>query len=152
MDRGLLYRLDLETSGLLLLTKDKELLKQAREGSFVKKKVYCALVEGDYDGPKKLSHTLTTTGKKIKADPKGKEAHLKIISSEYLLNNNMSLLEVELKEGLRHQIRVQLSLAGFPIVGDELYGGIPNNLFGLHCLRYETKKGAFEDKSFLEQI
>lgn len=152
MDRGLLYRLDLETSGLVLLTKNPKLIKAARAGELFKKKVYYALVEGDYDGPNKLSHTLSTTGKKIKADPKGREATLKIVSCEYLLHHNMSLLEVELKEGLRHQIRVQLALAGFPIVGDALYGGILNELFGLHCLRYELKKEIFEDKNFLERI
>ncbi len=152
MDRGLLYRLDYETSGLILLTKDESLLKEVRSGSFFRKKVYHALVEGEYRGPKELHHQLTTTGKVIKESDKGRDAHLKVLKSEYQLESNMSLLEVQLNEGLRHQIRVQLALSGYPIVGDVLYGGQASNLFGLHCFRYETEKGTFEDDSFLKKV
>lgn len=149
MDRGLLYRLDFETSGLILLAKDEELIKNARTGSLFKRKIYHVLVEGEYDGSTELRHQLSTSGKKIREDKEGKEVHLKILRSQYLMEDNMSLLEVELEEGARHQIRVQLSLSGFPIVGDTLYGGIPYETFGLHCYRYETDVGSFEDKSFI---
>ena len=37
----------------------------------------------------------------------------------------MSLVELELKTGRTHQIRVHLSHLGFPIVGDDMYGGRP---------------------------
>lgn len=36
-----------------------------------------------------------------------------------------SLVEVELKTGRTHQIRVHLSHRGFPLVGDDMYGGKP---------------------------
>jgi 23S rRNA pseudouridine1911/1915/1917 synthase len=152
MDRGLLYRLDYETSGLILLTKNESLLEKARLGTFFKKKIYHALVEGEYKGPRELHHHLSTSGKVVKEDAKGKEAHLKILQVEYQLESNMSLLEVELKEGLRHQIRVQLALTGYPIVGDELYGGQASNLFGLHCFRYEVEGAQFKDDSFLKKV
>lgn len=148
MDRGLLYRLDYETSGLILLAKDEKIVKAARSGELFKKKVYKVLVEGEYDGPKELTHSLSTSGKKVREDAKGKEAHLKILNCEYMMGENVSLLEVELEEGLRHQIRVQFSLTGFPILGDTLYGGIPHYTFGLHCYRYETSMGVFKDDSF----
>lgn len=146
MDRGLLYRLDYETSGLILLTSNSDILERAREGKLLKSKVYQVLVEGDYEGPKELVHKISTTGKKIKEDSAGKEVHLKVLKSEYLMGQNRTLLEVELKEGARHQIRVQLALAGYPIVGDELYGGIPSDVFGLHSFRYETTLGVFQEK------
>ena len=95
-----------------------------------------------------LSHKISTTGKKIREDSNGKEVYLKVLNKKYLMEDNMSLLEIELHEGARHQIRVQLSLSGYPIIGDTLYGGIPHDRFGLHCFRYETTLGTFQDLNF----
>jgi 23S rRNA pseudouridine1911/1915/1917 synthase len=51
--------------------------------------------------------------------------------------SDKSLLMIELKTGLRHQIRAQLSYLGFPILGDELYGGNKAERLYLHAWRYE---------------
>lgn len=137
-DRGLLYRLDHETSGLLMATTKESLYEGCRNGDvLVKKKTYFARVSGEYKGFNELSNRLSTSGKKIKEDSSGKEAHLKVIGMEYSKELNESLLKLEIREGLRHQIRIQLSLAGFPIVGDELYGGSQASYFGLFCYSYE---------------
>ena len=53
------------------------------------------------------------------------------------VGKGVSLVLVNLKTGLRHQIRAQLSFLGFPILGDELYGGRKAERVFLHALRYE---------------
>ncbi len=148
MDRGLLYRLDFETSGLTLLTKDASLLKEVRTKKLVKNKTYFALVSGEYNGPLELENILTTTGKKVRESGDGKKARLKIIEANYDLSFNRTLLKVVLNEGLRHQIRVQLALTGFPLIGDTLYGGEPSDSFGLHSYSYTVGDETFTDPSF----
>lgn len=153
-DRGLLYRLDFETSGLMIATTSQSLYEACRNGDvLVKRKTYFARVSGELSGPTELSNMLSTSGKKIKEDSSGKEAHLKIISVEYSKELDESLLKVEIKEGLRHQIRAQLSLAGYPIIGDSLYGGEEASYFGLFCYSYEIAGELFQaplKESFLD--
>jgi 23S rRNA pseudouridine1911/1915/1917 synthase len=47
--------------------------------------------------------------------------------------NNASLLDVEIKTGKKHQIRVQLSNINHPIIGDKKYGGRKHNRLMLHA-------------------
>lgn len=143
-DRGLLYRLDHETSGVMVLAKTERFHKTMREnfGSEVKKKFYWAIVEGDFDKEGRHTHYFKATGAKgvkqkvldfdEEASFEGTLSVLKITT-----NQNKSLLLVNLKTGLRHQIRAQLAHLGFPILGDELYGGKKAERLYLHALRYE---------------
>jgi len=149
-DRGLLYRLDYETSGLIILSRDESFLRSLRKGEKkADKKLYWAVVEGDYGEIGQLIHWLSTSGKKVYEDAQGREAHLSIEKASFNEEHRISLLRVELKEGLRHQIRAQLSLVGFPIVGDTLYGAEVSPLgFGLHCFQYEIDSHTFTDESF----
>lgn len=150
MDRGLMYRLDYETSGLTLLTKDATLLKELRTKKLLKNKTYLAVVSGEYNGPLELENDLTTTGKKIRESREGKKAQLKIIDVNYDLSKNRSILKVVLNEGLRHQIRVQLALTGFPLMGDTLYGGEASDVFGLHSYSYTVGDETFTDSNFYQ--
>lgn len=150
-DRGLLYRLDFETSGVVLLTSSDDLYERARtDKSFITKKVYLAVIEGDYQGPQGVvSHYLSTSGKSIKEDEMG--AHCRIEVKILSKSSEQSLLEVTLQEGRRHQIRVQLSLLGYPVWGDSLYGAKKreDGLFGLHCYRYQLEENIeFSDDNF----
>ena len=54
-----------------------------------------------------------------------------------LVKDEKTLLLVSLETGLRHQIRAQLSHLGFPILGDELYGGAKSSRLFLHAWKYE---------------
>jgi 23S rRNA pseudouridine1911/1915/1917 synthase len=143
-DRGLLYRLDNETSGVMVLAKNETFLKSIR-GSFdtaMKRKFYWAIVDGDFNKEGRWTHWFRATGAKgIKQKVSDHEVSdsqeatlsvLRISTSE-----NKSLVLVNLKTGLRHQIRAQLSHLGFPIIGDELYGGKKADRLYLHALRYE---------------
>ncbi len=149
-DRGLLYRLDYETSGLTLFTNSTDFLSKVRSKCITPElKLYQAVVEGDYDGEPFLTNRLTRAGKKVYADEQGTEAQVGVKKVAYNSELGLSLLEVSLQEGLRHQIRAQLSIAGFPIMGDILYGARPSeNGFGLHCYEYRIKSKKFNDNSF----
>jgi len=126
---GLPHRLDRPTSGIVLFTKTSKALTRIID-IFKKrdiKKKYWALVSGVV---KPISNTLTCyVAKNEKRNksfvhspdyPKAKYAEL-----SYKLHqafDNYTLLEVELKTGRHHQIRVQLSNEGWFIKGDLKYG------------------------------
>jgi 23S rRNA pseudouridine1911/1915/1917 synthase len=143
-DRGLLYRLDYETSGVMVLAKNEKALRVVRENFnlTMKRKFYWAIVEGDFDQDGPWSHHFKPTGLKgIKqkvsdhSDVTTTEASLAVMKIAF--QQDKSLVLVNLKTGLRHQIRAQLAHLGFPILGDILYGGRAAERVFLHALRYE---------------
>jgi 23S rRNA pseudouridine1911/1915/1917 synthase len=124
----LIHRLDRETSGVLLLAKSDVFLKRAVE-SFRNREVtkkYIAWVEGliyeklvidapiwTIKGPKSIS----------KIDTKrGKEA-ITIVEPN-MVQGKKSKVDIEIKTGRTHQIRLHLSHVGHPILGDEQYGSV----------------------------
>ncbi len=146
-DGGLLFRLDYETSGLVILCNSKDEYLKSRESITLKE--YLVVVEGHYDALEgDICHYLSTSGTVVKVDEKsGAESHLEL--QVLKTSPEKSLLKVTLKEGRRHQIRVQLSALGFPIWGDVLYGAKAQKEFGLHCHRYILVNGMeFRDDYF----
>lgn len=128
LDRpGIVHRLDRNTSGLLMVSKDNdayEFLKSQIQQHTIEKKYY-ALVCGDV---KQNSDTITTyigrhptKPEKMAVVDSGKTSitHYRVIERF----NNFSLLDVTLETGRTHQIRVHMSHIGHPIVNDTLYGG-----------------------------
>lgn len=121
---GLLHRLDRPVSGIVLFAKTSKgasrLSKQFRDGTIEKR--YYAIVEGKF--PKNRGELVNYLGKDTKrkkaVSGAGKRAELsyEVIKS----NDKYSLLGILLGTGKFHQIRAQLSLAGFPILGDVKYG------------------------------
>lgn len=142
-DRGLLHRLDFETSGVLLLTKKEGLLQSLRENfnSSMKKKVYLALVQGQFNQDGYHRQSFTSSGPKGEKQSLSHGADAQVAESEiYFLDNvgaDQSLVMVILQTGIRHQIRAQLSSLGFPILGDTLYGGKEASRLFLHSWLYE---------------
>lgn len=143
----LVHRLDRETSGLLLIAKRKSALT-ALQNQFRERttdKVYLALVRGAW--PDAL-HRIDTALHKYEL-PNG-ERRVRAVSPDHphaqaslsfvrrlaifptLLGQSFgtsgfSLLAVTIRTGRTHQIRVHLSHAGYPIVGDDKYGDFDLN-------------------------
>ncbi|MCQ2523635.1 MAG: RluA family pseudouridine synthase [Lachnospiraceae bacterium] len=125
----LVHRLDQPVSGVMVLAKSKEAAAKLSEGvnsDFTK--VYEALVVGS---PKVNKETLedylikdSKTNLSKVVDKSVKDSKKAILSYEVVdkyHNGQATLLKIILKTGRHHQIRVQLSHAGFPIAGDLKY-------------------------------
>lgn len=140
-DRGLLYRLDYETSGAVYYIKKQVLFDTLRThfSEQVKTKKYLAVVEGKIPEQGLLENHLKLSGakgSKVIIDSAGKYCNLSYKRIEWNPEKDYSLVEVFLNQGFRHQIRVQLKEAGFPIIGDPLYGTRDADRMYLHCQQY----------------
>lgn len=127
-DANITHRIDGETSGLLLISRDKyseQVLKMMwDEKEFTKK--YLALVEGEIkdeltiDKPIGKADSFIRVKMKVRED--GKHSITKIKPLKYNKQKDQTLLEVTPITGRQHQIRVHLDSIGHRIVGDPIYG------------------------------
>lgn len=141
----LVHRLDRETSGILLVAKKRSALINLQDQFREREtgKTYLALVQGVWPANKKvidlpLHKYLQADGERrvrvtTQDDPEGMRS-ITLVKVRKLLEPRplqglpaMSLLEVTIKTGRTHQIRVHLSSQGHPIVGDDKYGDFDLN-------------------------
>ncbi len=123
---GIVHRLDKDTSGLMVVSRNEKtylnLIDQLKERTVTRK--YTALVVGEPS----LSGVID---KPIGRHPKVRTKQAVVSSGKEAISRfkrvkslkGYSLVEVLLETGRTHQIRVHLSYLGFPIVGDNAYGG-----------------------------
>ena len=125
---GIVHRLDKDTSGLMVVAKNDYvhgyLSKQFKEGKV--KKRYLTLVHGIMKGKSgKIDLPIARHPRRRKemavVPVSGKRA-LTLWEKREEIGNILTLLDVKLKTGRTHQIRVHLSHIGHPIVGDKVYG------------------------------
>lgn len=122
---GIVHRLDKDTSGLLVIAKDESTLKALQKlfaGRQIEK-TYWALVVGSPPAAATIS-TLYGRHPKMRQKFTGKVREGKSAVTHYRVLESYAetaWLEVLLETGRTHQIRVHLSEAGYPLLGDSIY-------------------------------
>jgi len=112
---GVVHRLDIETSGVMVFAKTQRAylaLRRQFESHRDVRKTYLAVVHGT---PKPKAGTIDT--------PVGRD-HLSAVTHWNVLagHNGISLVEFKIDTGRMHQIRIHAAKLGCPVVGDRTYG------------------------------
>lgn len=121
-------RLDMNTTGLLIVTKNAYSQAYLQEKTEVRK-AYQTIVKGLVEKEEfYITKTIGKVGEELRRielplEEGGQEAKTLVRVLKRFPEEDLSLLEVTLFTGRTHQIRAHLSLEGYPILGDELYGG-----------------------------
>lgn len=153
---GIMHRLDRETSGVILFTKqrsvNKEIQRMFAEHDFIKN--YLALCTDDTGklGPGKefsVEMFMNRISPKSHAAKWGSVSESSgglysrtdfcVLKEVFYGDKKFFLVRANLFTGRTHQIRVHLSYSGFPILGDVLYGGKPEKRVMLHSSRLEFR-------------
>ena len=126
----LCHRIDKETSGCLVLSKNKKSNKWFNKLLLDKKikKKYTAILKGHLNGKKEIKSLINkseTSNKKSYISDDGKES-VSIFIPKLKLNSSC-LVEIEIFTGRTHQIRVQSNHIGHPVLNDNKYGDIEFN-------------------------
>jgi 23S rRNA-/tRNA-specific pseudouridylate synthase len=158
-DRNLVFRLDYETAGVLLFSKQQIDLKSLRQ-STSSQKIYALLVDGEFGGHGNFKNYYRSVGKKgekvecfIEELENARVGSLEIFKTTYDEKENKSLVLVRLISGVRHQLRSFFEFQNSPIVGDELYGGSSCENLCLHACFYQVENfKAFSRPLFLRNF
>lgn len=135
-------RLDRDTSGLIIIAKNpfaqQELSKQM-QGNLVEK-IYLAVVKGNIEkdegticepigrpDPEEIRRMVYEGGQQS-------ITHYKVSSRL----KEASVVRIKLETGRTHQIRVHMSHIGYPLIGDELYGHVDENLIKRQALHAQS--------------
>lgn len=120
-------RLDMDTSGLIVVAKNAYAQAYLQEKAKIKK-FYQAICRGIIEKDEFfIERPIGRVGNNIKrqelpVSEGGQEAKTRVKVLKRFEDKNLTLVELELFTGRTHQIRVHLSLEGYPILGDVLYG------------------------------
>ncbi len=130
----LVHRLDRETSGCLLIARDRATLVALH--ALIRQsglhKTYMALVAGNWQlGTKRIDAPLATDAREhgerhVRVAQAGK-ASVSLFKPIQAFGSLATLMEVDIPTGRTHQIRVHASYAGHPLLGDDKYGDRERN-------------------------
>jgi len=156
VEGGLIHRLDNGTSGALMIARTADAFTTVRRAirSGAIKRKYLALVSGNLKAPLNLDAPIAHHPKNPRKMITSGESDSEQFAARHAITRvepvrrvgDFTLVSVTPSTGMRHQIRVHLASAGFPIVGDDLYGGAPSELspgrFWLHLSEIEFESPA----------
>lgn len=127
-DASLVHRIDKETSGLVLVAKNRfsEMILKEKFEERKYKKTYKAIVQGEIKNDIEIKTPITNDSGlikiKMKTHQEGKESYTLIKPISYNKILNQTLVEAFPKTGRQHQIRVHLDSINHRIIGDPIYG------------------------------
>lgn len=132
---GIVHRLDKDTSGLLVVAKNRDSLlklqESIREGKMIK--IYQALLFGRIDKEQSVESNIIRSKKSDRAmmvsyDQLGRKSISIFKPKRYYLfdKQDLTLCDVEIKTGRTHQIRVHALSIGHPVIGDPMYKTKPS--------------------------
>ena len=150
---GLVHRLDRPTGGVMVFARTSKaaarLSEQIRKNEFEKK--YLAVVNGKIDPPNgELEDYLfklqkSNTSYVVRPNKKdAKHALLEYNTKNYNKELDLSMVEITLKTGRHHQIRVQFASRGHSLYGDQKYGLKQNSKYGKQQLALWAYSLSFE--------
>jgi 23S rRNA pseudouridine1911/1915/1917 synthase len=141
------HRLDRETSGIIVCTADtqRSATLQKNFSQFLTRKVYLAVLKGILDHPVSVIAPLREAGTdhavqlKMIWDPQGKACQ----STFYPLatHGELTLAQVEIFSGRKHQIRAHAEHLGHPLLQDKLYGHTGEEYLELLALAQQRRRG-----------
>mgnify|MGYP005725432125 CR=1 FL=1 len=148
---GLVHRLDRPSAGVMVLARTSKAAERL-SAQFRERKVqknYVAIVEGELRGSGACEDFLLKKEERVAVvgenHPGAQKARLRWRTSS--VADGLSLVQIKLETGRKHQIRVQLANQGFPILGDFKYGArqsFDGKNLALHCeslsLTHPTQK------------
>ena len=131
-------RLDRNTSGLVLIALDPFSAEKLKGGV---EKTYTAIVQGKVEPEKGIielpiaRETESIITRCVREDGQYAKTEYTVLKQ----NDDFSLLDIKLHTGRTHQIRVHFSHLGYPLAGDDLYGGSTEVIarHALHCRKLE---------------
>ena len=129
-------RLDKNTSGLVLIAKHRHI--HALFSNMEIDKYYTALINGRIGQHGIIEAPIRRVSSSIierEVGEDGEYAKTEYWLEKYNLKNNVSIVKLKLYTGKTHQIRVHMKYLGYPLLGDELYGGDVGLISrqALHC-------------------
>ncbi|MBT0653377.1 RluA family pseudouridine synthase [Geomobilimonas luticola] len=139
---GIVHRIDKDTSGVIVVAKHdashQSLAHQFKEHTI--KRIYLALVFGSPKTDKGRIESVIGRHPTDRKKMSGKARHGKHAVTHWQVlgrYSGVTLLKLRLETGRTHQIRVHLSEAGHPLLGDDTYGG-GGRLAGIRDLQLRT--------------
>lgn len=136
------HRLDKDTSGLCACAKNKLAASLLCGETDRIEKTYFAVVSGEIASAGEIDLPIgRADGSIIKREVRPDGQRAVTLYKPLLFKNGKTLLEITLKTGRTHQIRVHFAHIGFPLCGDEMYGGDQSEIArqALHCGKMRLK-------------
>ena len=154
---GLVHRLDRPVGGIMVFARTSKaaarLNEQIKKNEF--NKTYLAILDGVLENKKGILEDYLYKNEQLKKSFVVKKEHEKAKYSklEYRVigyDDNKTIVKINLITGRHHQIRVQFSNIGYPLVGDQLYGKQNNIQIRLFAYKLEFNHPTTKEKLSFE--